>query len=215
MVERDDVVVIGSGGLGAATAFHLVQRGAGNVVLADKHELGSQTSPRAAGMAALARSSDLMVEVMRLASEKMKRFSEDTGQPLQWTQSGSLKVARRSEDVEVLESEHARAQRFGADAELIAPEAAHRLNPFLEPDGALSVMRVGEDLYFEPSQVAIGYARGAEARGATLLPHTRVSRVEIEEGRVAAVETDKGTIRTPVVVDAAGAWTRQVAAASG
>jgi 4-methylaminobutanoate oxidase (formaldehyde-forming) len=215
MVEQAEIVVIGSGGLGAATAFYLVRRGARNVVVLEKHELGSQTSPRAAGMLAHARSSDLMVEVMKLASEKLKRFGEETGQPLRWTQSGSLKVARRPEDVEVLESDQARARRFGLDAELISADAAHRLNPFLEPEGVLAVLRVGEDLYFEPSQVAIGFALGAEAYGATLLPHTTVTRVEIEGGRVTAVETDKGTIRAPVVVDAAGAWTRQVAAASG
>src|SRR6266704_3639007 len=124
MISQADVIVIGSGGLGAATAFYLVQRGARNVALPDKHDLGSQTSPRAAGMAAHARSSDLMVEVMKLA-EKLKRFGVDTGQPLEWTQAGSLKVARRPEDVEVLESEHARARRLGLDVELISPEAAH------------------------------------------------------------------------------------------
>jgi glycine/D-amino acid oxidase-like deaminating enzyme len=215
LIERADVVVIGSGGLGAATAFYLVQRGAERVVLVDRHDLGSQTSPRAAGMAAHARASDLMLELMKVAGAKLRRFSEDTGQPLAWTQSGSLKVARRPGDAGVLEREHERARGFGLEVELISPEAAHRLNPFLEPEGVLAVMWGGEDLYFEPSQVAIGFARGAEARGASLQPHTTVSRVEIEDGRVTGVETDRGRIRTPIVVDAAGAWTRQVAAASG
>jgi 4-methylaminobutanoate oxidase (formaldehyde-forming) len=186
MIDRADIVVIGSGGLGAATAFYLVQRGARDVVLLEKHELASQTSPRAAGLAAHARSSDLMVEVVRLAAEKLKRFSEDTGRPLAWTQSGSLKVARRPEDVAVLDSEHERGRRLGLDVELISPAAASRLNPFLRTDGVLAVMRIGDDLYFEPSQVAIGFARGAEARGATLMPHTTVSRVEIDHGEVTA-----------------------------
>jgi glycine/D-amino acid oxidase-like deaminating enzyme len=79
----------------------------------------------------------------------------------------------------------------------------------------LAALRVGEDLYFEPSEVAIGFARGAEAHGATLLPHTTGTGVEIGDAQVTAVETDKGIIHTPVVVDSAGAWTRQVAAASG
>ncbi len=215
MIERADVVVIGSGGLGAATAFYLAQRGASGVVLIDKHELASQTSPRAAGMAAHARASDLMVELMKVASTKLKRFSEDTGQPLAWTQPGSLKVARRPEDAAVLEREHARASGFALDVELIAPEAAHRLNPFLEPEGVLAVMWAADDLYFDPAQVAIGFARGAEAGGASVLPHTTVTRVEIEDGCVTGVETDKGRIRTPIVVDAAGAWTRQVAELSG
>jgi len=213
-LQQADVVVIGSGGLGAATAFHLAVRGV-DVLLLDKYDLASQTSPRAAGLAAHARSTDLMVEVMLLASERIKRFTEDTGQPLDWVPSGSLKVARRPEDAAVLEREHARLRRFGLDAKLIDADAAHRLNPFLQPHGMAAVMWVGEDLYFEPSQVAIGFARGAEARGARLSPRTTVTGVRIDDGRVTAVETDRGTIDTPVVVDAAGAWTRQVAALSG
>ena len=50
MTTQADVIVIGSGGLGAATAFHLAKHGVKHVVLVDKHDIGSQTSPRAAGM---------------------------------------------------------------------------------------------------------------------------------------------------------------------
>lgn len=215
MVDRADVVVIGSGGLGAATAFHLVARGAGDVVVLDKHELASQTSPRAAGLMSHARTSDFMVELVQLATANLKRFTSDTGQPLDWTQSGSLKVVRRTEDVQVIDADVVRGERHGLDVERLSPDDAHRLNPFLRPDGITAVMRVGDDLYFDPAQVAIGYVRGAEARGATLLPHTTVTRVNVEDERVVGVETDQGTIHTRVVVDAAGAWTRQVAAASG
>jgi 4-methylaminobutanoate oxidase (formaldehyde-forming) len=215
MIDRADVVVIGAGGLGAATAYHLARRGAGRVALLDRHEPGTQTSPRAAGMLSRARSSDLMVRLLGRAAERLKRFREETGQPLDWTQSGSLKVARRPEDVAVLEGEAARGRRLGLDAEVISPERAHRLHPFLRPAGVLAVLRVGDDLYFDPAQVAVGFARAAEACGATTLAHTGARRVRIEGGRVVAVETDRGPIRTPAVVDAAGAWTRQVAAASG
>lgn len=214
-VERADVVVIGSGGLGAATAFHLVARGAGDVVVVDKHELASQTSPRAAGLMSHARTSDFMIELVQLATANLKRFVADTGEPLDWVQPGSLKVVRRDEDVEVIDADVARGERHGLDIERISLDEAHRLNPLLQPDGITAVMRVGDDLYFDPAQVAIGYVRGAEARGATMLPHTTVTRVNIEDERVVSVETDQGTIRTRVVVDAAGAWTRQVAAASG
>jgi glycine/D-amino acid oxidase-like deaminating enzyme len=215
VVDRADVVVIGSGGFGASTAFHLADRGAGDVIVVDRHELASQTSPRAAGLVSHARTSDLMCEIVKRAAEKLERFTADTGQPLDWTRPGSLKVARRSQDVPVLESDLERGRRHGLDVELLSGDEAHALNPLLQPDGVLAVLRVGEDLYFDPRHVAIGYVRGAEAKGATFLPHTTVTRVDIEDGRVRSVETDRGTIRTPVVVDAAGAWTRQVAAASG
>src|SRR5215831_18814854 len=55
MISRADVVIIGFGGLGAATAFYLVTRGVRNVTVVDKHETGSQTSPRAAGMVSCGR----------------------------------------------------------------------------------------------------------------------------------------------------------------
>ena len=215
MTNQADVIVIGSGGLGAATAFHLVKRGVKHVALVDKHDIGSQTSPRAAGMVSCARKSDLMINLIKLAAERIKRFTEDTGQPLDWVHSGSLKVARREQDAEVIESDIARGRRLGLDLERISPQEAHRLNPFLEPDGVVAVMRVGDDMYFDPSQVAAGFARGAEIRGATLLPHTAIKRVLIDNGQVAGVDTNEGTIRAPIVVDAAGAWTRQVAEASG
>jgi glycine/D-amino acid oxidase-like deaminating enzyme len=77
------------------------------------------------------------------------------------------------------------------------------------------LLRVGDDMYFNPAQLAVGFARAAETAGVTLLPHTAVTRVLIERGEVTGVETDAGAIRTPIVVDAAGAWTRHLAEASG
>jgi 4-methylaminobutanoate oxidase (formaldehyde-forming) len=215
VVDRAGVVVIGSGGFGASTAFHLAERGVSNIVLVDRHEPASQTSPRAAGLVSHARTTDLMTQLVRRASAKITRFTEDTGQPLDWTRSGSLKVARRSEDVPVLEDDLTRGQRLGLDVELLTGAEANRLNPFLEPHAALRILRVGDDIYFDPAQVAIGYVRAAEARGVSVLPRTTVVSVQIDGGRVSGVETDRGTIRTSIVVDAAGAWTRQVAATSG
>jgi len=215
MITHADVIVIGSGGLGAATAFYLVKRGARNVALVEKHDIGSQTSPRAAGMVNCVRKSDLMIELIKVAVEKIRSFTQETGQPLDWVHSGSLKVARRPQDAAVLESDLERGRRLGLDVERISPREAHRLNPFLEEDGVVAVMRIGNDMYFDPSQLAVGFARGAQERGATLVAHTAALRILIEDGQVTGVDTDKGPIRAPIVVDAAGAWTRQVAEASG
>jgi 4-methylaminobutanoate oxidase (formaldehyde-forming) len=129
--------------------------------------------------------------------------------------SGSLKIARRPQDADVLEADLERGARLGLDVELIEPREAARLNPFLRPNGISAVLRVGDDMYFDPTQVAVGFARGAERLGARLLAHTRVTSVMIEGGAVTGVETTRGRIEAPVVIDAAGAWTRQVAEASG
>jgi 4-methylaminobutanoate oxidase (formaldehyde-forming) len=215
MLREADVVVIGSGGFGAATAYFLARRGGRRVALLDRHPLASQTSPRAAGNAALLRSTDLMTRLASRAVEWLKRFSRDTGQPLDVVQSGSLKAARRPEDAAILDDEVARGDRLGLKTVLLSPEAAHRLHRFFQPQGLLAVMYTPGDVYFEPSQVAIGYATAAGELGATLLPDTTVTGIDIQQGSVRAVETDRGRIEAPVVVDAAGAWARQVAASAG
>jgi glycine/D-amino acid oxidase-like deaminating enzyme len=215
MISKADTIVIGSGGLGAATAYYLSKRKGLSVVLIDKHDIGSQTSPRAAGMASCARKSDLMTILIKDACRKIEAFTEETGQPLDWVHSGSLKIARRPQDAEVLKEDFERGRRIGLDVELIPPEQASRLNPFLKPTSVVAAMRIGDDRYFDPAQVAIGFARAAAAQGATLLPKTDVLTVNISAGRVTGVTTAKGIIEGSIVVDAAGAWTRQVAEASG
>ena len=75
MIDQADVVVVGSGGLGAATAYYLVKRGAVHVALLDKHEIGSQTSPRAAGMVSCLRKSELMTNLIRDACRKIETLT--------------------------------------------------------------------------------------------------------------------------------------------
>jgi len=184
-------------------------------VLIDKYDIGSQTSPRAAGMVSCVRKRDLMISLIKDACRKIEAFTEETGQPLDCVSCGSLKIARRSQDGEVIKGDFERGHRMGLDVELIFPGQASRLNPFLRSIGVEAAMRIADDRYFDPSQVAIGFARAAAAGGAAVLPKTDVLAVKIDAGKVTGVTTAKGTIEAPVVVDAAGAWTRQVAEVSG
>lgn len=166
-------------------------------------------------MVSCVRKSDLMIGLIKDACRKIEAFTEETGQPLDWVDSGSLKIARRPQDAEIIEADFERGRRMGLDVELISPAQANRLNPFLKPTGVVAAMRIGDDRYFDPAQVAIDFARAAANRGATVLPKTDVLTVNISAGKVTGVTTAKGRIEGPVVVDAAGAWTRQVAEASG
>jgi glycine/D-amino acid oxidase-like deaminating enzyme len=210
MIDKADVVVIGSGALGASTAFHVAKMGR-HVALVDKAALASQTSPRAAGLSGQLRKSELMTRLAVMAVQKIERFEADTDQPLVFHQPGSLKIARLPEHVEQLREEVARGQRLGLDIDFIAPEEARRLVPFLETKGVRAVTHMRTDVYLEPVQVPLGYVRASAQLGAALLPDTRVTEIVTESASVSRVVTDKGEIRTGVVVDAAGAWLRLVA----
>jgi len=211
---RADAVVIGAGALGAATAFHLVKAGM-SVVLLDKAEPGSQSSRRAAGLSGQLRSDETMTRIAARSVRKIETFEADTGEKLAFFQPGSLKVARRPEHAAQLEDEVARGHLLGVDAVMLRPEEARRLMPYLATDGVLAVMHVRSDVYLEPIQIPVGYARASARLGAAVLPNTPVEEVLTEGGRVSAVGTARGEIRTGVVVDAAGAWVRAIAARGG
>jgi glycine/D-amino acid oxidase-like deaminating enzyme len=212
--QRVDAVVIGGGALGASTAFHLAKSGL-SVALLDKTEFASQTSARAAGLSGQLRSDEAMTRIAARGVRKIQDFRAETGEDLVFYQPGSLKIARRPEHEAQLHEEVARGQLLGLDVALITLEEARHLMPYLHTDGVRAVMHMRTDVYLEPAQLPAGYARACGKLGAALLPNTTVEEIVTEAGAVAGVRTDRGEIRTRVVVDAAGAWLRRVAALGG
>lgn len=215
MLREAEVVVIGSGALGSSVAFHLAKAGVAPVALVDRHEIASQTSPRAAGLTSQIRQSELMTRLATMAVEKIRNFTAETGEDLKYFQSGSLRIARTAEHERQLQDDVERGQKLGIRVELISPAKARELMPFFEPVGIRAVTYCRGDLYLEPKQLPMGYARAAAKLGGVLLPNTAVVGFGAENGRINKVITDHGEIRTPVVVDAAGAWARLVARLAG
>jgi glycine/D-amino acid oxidase-like deaminating enzyme len=180
-----DAVVIGSGGLGAATAFHLARAGL-QVALLDRAGIASQTSPRAAGLSGTLRDDDGMTEIAAEAVRRIESFSADTGEPLDFHQPGSLKVARRSEHADQLREEVARGCRLGLDVAMLSNAEAARLMPFLHTTGVCGVMHMRTDVYLEPRQIPEGYARAATRPASTITSCTAVCGSTWAPSRAAA-----------------------------
>ena len=215
MIQEAEAVVIGSGALGSSVAFHLVKAGFGLVALVDRHEMASQTSPRAAGLTSQIRKSDLMTRLATMAVDRIKNFTAETGEELVYSQSGSLRIARTPEHERQLQEDVERGRKLGVNVEFVSPTKAQQLMPFLEPAGIRAVTYSRDDLYFEPGQLPRGYVKATARLGGVLLPNTAVTGIGVENRCVTKVITDQGEIRTPVVVDAAGAWIRLVARLAG
>src|SRR5881398_3528878 len=210
MIATADAVVVGSGAFGASVAYHLARRGA-RVAVLERAALASQTSPRAAGLSSQVRATPALTKLAQRAVTKLAAFSEETGQPLRFTQSGALKIARTDRDAEQLAREVARGAAAGVPIELITVAEARKRLPILGERGIVAVTWSPSDCNVEPSELPIGYCRAAEKIGAILLPHTPAIGFEIGPRGVEGVRTPHGTIATRVVVDAAGAWSRLVA----
>jgi glycine/D-amino acid oxidase-like deaminating enzyme len=214
VIDSADVVVVGSGAFGASVAYHLARCGA-RVAVLERAALASQTSPRAAGLSSQVRATPALTKLAQRAVSKLAAFSEETGQPLRFTQSGALKIARTDRDAEQLAREVARGAAAGVPIELISVAEARRRLPILGERGMVAVTWSPTDCNVEPSELPIGYCRAAEKLGAVLLPHTPATGFAIGPRGVEGVRTPGGTIATRVVVDAAGGWARLVATGLG
>src|SRR5690348_14716261 len=214
MIASADVVVIGSGAFGASAAYHLAQRGA-RVAVLERTRLASQTSPRAAGLTNQVRATPALTRLAQRAVVKLTAFTDETGQPLRFTQSGALKIARTERDARQLSQEVSRGTAAGVPIELISVAEARQRLPILHERGIVAVTWSPTDCNVEPSELPIGYCRAAEKLGAVLLAHTPATGFELGGRGVEGVRTPHGTIATRVVVDAAGGWARVVAAQLG
>ena len=209
-----DAVVIGSGAFGSSTAYHLARRGL-EVALVDQHALGSQTSPRAAGLTSKADTMPTMARLRHEACEALERFEREMGRTVDFHRSGSLRAAYTDGGVERVRIARETAAALGIEARLIDAAEAARLAPHFRPGAARRILHVPSDGWVDPARVAIGFATRAGEVGARLLPFTTVQGLLSEGGRATGVMTARGPLHAPRVVDAAGGWAARVAASAG
>src|SRR5262249_41684316 len=191
---------------GSATAYHLTRRGL-KVTLVDQHALGSQTSPRAAGLTSKADTMATMARLRDEACQAFERFESEMGRSVDFHRSGSLRAAY----TDARET----ARGLGIEARLIDAAEASRLAPHFSPGAARVILHVPSDGWLEPAKVAVGFATRAGELGARLLPFTAVQGLLSDGGRVTGVSTARGPIHAPVGVDAAGGWTARAAPSAG
>ena len=210
MVPREaNIVVIGGGALGASTAFHLAAAGHERIVLVDRGPIAGGTTPFAAGQTSYLPSNERLLPFTSYCLDFFERFEEKTGYAIPFHQNGSLRIAMSDQHVAGLHARINMAKSIGDQAELLMPQQAQDLAPWLDVTGAKGILLAPRDGFVEPRSVAAAYAAGARDRGVAIYTRTAVTGIETADGAVQTVRTEAGDIRTRWVVLAAGAWTRQ------
>ncbi|HVC85973.1 MAG TPA: FAD-binding oxidoreductase [Gaiellaceae bacterium] len=213
--ERSDVVVIGGGVMGAAALHYLAQLGCAAPVLVERETLASGSTGHCAGGVRTLFSDELNVSIGLESIRRLERFDADLGQPLDLRLWGYLFLLDDQADVARFEDDLALQARFDLGTRLLTPEEARRAVPQLEVGDLLAAVLCPVAGYVTPDLVVQGYARRAVERGAHIEQSCPAARILVEHGRVAGVETARGTIRADRVVLAAGVWSRELAATAG
>ncbi|MEY2740984.1 MAG: hypothetical protein RL283_1086 [Actinomycetota bacterium] len=208
-------VVIGGGIVGCSTAYHLAKLGWTDTVVLERHKLTSGSTFHAAGLVGQLRTSANITQLLGYSVELYKRLEAETGQATGWKMHGGLRLACNEERWSEVKRQATTATSFGLEMHLLSPREARDLWPLMEVHDVVGAAFLPTDGQASPSDVTMALAKGARMAGATICEDTDVVSIEVRDGRVTAVVTDRGRIECESVVVCAGQWTREIAASVG
>ncbi len=196
-----DVVIVGGGGHGLATAYYLAkEHGITNVAVVEKGWLGGGNTGR---NTTIIRSNYLWDEsaaIYEMSLQLYEGLSQDLNYNIMLSQRGVLNLAHNEHDLKELSRRVNAIRLNGIDSEILTPAEIKKLVPIINVSPDLRYPILGASLQrrggvARHDAVAWGYARSADARGVDILQNCEVTGFLIEGGQVLGVETTRGTIR--------------------
>ncbi len=210
MTDYFRVVIVGGGVVGCSVAYHLARMGWRDVLVLDKGELTSGSTFHSAGLVGQLRSSAALMRINMWSVELYDRLREETGRDPGWHKVGSLRLASSKERLQELRRRAGWARTFGLPLHLVTAGEALDLFPLASPEDLEGAAYLPTDGHIDPGGLTYALVDGARQRGVTFRTGVRVQALRVKAGRVSEVVTDHGTIRTEVVVNAAGIWAPEI-----
>ncbi len=215
-MQSADVVIVGGGCMGAATAYYLSRHGAGRVALVERDvQLGTGSTGRNAGGVRHQFSDPANIALSRESIALFERFEHEVGSPIDFWQDGYLFLLSSDTSERHFAESVALQRSLGLDVAWLTAAEAEAMTPGLDATGVRAASFCAKDGIADPNGVTMGFAKAAQAAGVTILRDTEVTGIDVAHGRVAGVRTSGGDIATRAVVNAAGPWAAQVAAMAG
>lgn len=200
-----DVIIVGGGGHGLATAFYLAkEHGITNVAVIEKGWLGGGNTGR---NTTIIRSNYLWDESAAIYDKALQLYeglSQELNFNIMFSQRGVLNLAHNMPDLRELQRRVNANLLNGIDSEILSPAEVKAFVPIINMDpntrypilGASLQRRAGTARH---DAVAWGFARGADARGVDIIQQCEVTGIRKSRGFVTGVETTKGLIRAKKV----------------
>ena len=200
-----DVIVVGGGGHGLATAYYLAKvHGLTNIAVLEKGYLGGGNTAR---NTTIIRSNYLWDEAAQLYELSLKLWeglSQELNYNVMFSQRGVLNLGHNLQDMRDIERRVNANRLNGIDGHVVSPEEIKKIAPLINISSASRYPILGAS--WQPrggtarhDAVAWGYARAADALGVDLIQQTEVTGIRRQKGAVFGVETTQGFIGAPKV----------------
>jgi len=211
-MRSPDAIVIGAGIVGATSALSLTNAGL-RVLVIDRGAVSSGTTGAGEGNILVSDKDPGPELTLALRSRDLWfEMQEDVGDSFELEAKGGVVVARNDDGPLIkLASEQS---QHGVVTQKLDHGSLHQLEPYLNPDLHSGIF-YPQDAQCQPMLAAAHVIRTVVSRGGAFISQAKVTRVIVENSRVAGVETSQGIFRAPIVVNATGTWAGEIATMAG
>jgi len=204
---KAEIVIIGGGVMGASIAYHLAADGMQGILLLEREEyFGQGATGRCAGGVRYQFATEINIRLSLVSLPMLKRFEKEIGQQIDYRECGYLFLLTREEDLEQFRRNVALQNRLGVETQWLTGEEIRRRLPMMRLDDVLAGTFHPEEGIVDPNSVVMGYIGAATRLGVKAVAGVEVTGIQTMGGKIQAVETRRGAIATPMVVNAAGPW---------
>lgn len=210
-----DVIIIGSGSIGAPTAFNLAQAGYRTLVLDGSASVGQGSNKRAIGGVRATHSDPAKIRLCLRSIEIFRTWQEIYGDDIEWESGGYCFVAYRDQEEQTLKTLLERQKALGLNIDWYDRDELLKIVPGLNRDDLHGGTFSPEDGNCSPLLALHAYYTHACRFGAQFRYNEPVTGLTIENGQVKGVRTPHGSYGADIVINAAGAWARQIGLMAG
>ncbi len=212
-----DVVIIGAGVMGASVAYHLARRGCHDVLVLERFGgSGLGSTGKATGGFRSQFTTEVYVRLSLLARERLRHFTEEFGVDPGYRPVGYLFMVKTAAQLQSLRDAMAVQRAAGLeDVHEVSTDEIRRLSPEVRADDLIGGVFGPTDGYMVPLEIMRGFIEAAQRLGVRFEYGAGWVECRTEGGRVVGVRTERGTVGTRRVVNAAGAWAGLVAQTAG